>query len=325
MSTSATDEPLVDIITPVYNGGPYIAECIESVLRQTYSNWTYTIADNASTDDTVAIASKYAAADPRIRIRTHDAHLNQMDNWNRSLTYLERDAAYFKMIHADDWMYPECLTEMVSVAEQNRSVGIVSAFRLEESFPSLGGIPVGQTVTPGRDVCRDSLWHKVSVFGSPSNILVRADLVRRYTPFYDPTYFHADYESCLRLLLESDLGFVFKVLTFTRRHNESHTSRYRLFNTYPSEDLWIFKQYGPKLFSPSEFERMMRLRVAIHYRFLGRSLFQRKGKEFWSYQTAALAKAGLSLSYLKVFEAAVFWLLNVPDVVRHLRRPGLRT
>ncbi len=319
MSHTPNERPLVDIITPVYNGGPYIAECIESVLRQTYDNWTFTISDNRSTDDTVSIASRYAEKDPRIRVRTHAEHLGQMDNWNRALSYLEPEAAYFKMLHADDWMYPSCLDEMVAVAMGHPSVGIVSAYRLEELYPSLGGIPSGKTVTPGAQICRQSLLHEVAVFGSPSNILLRADLVRKHRPFYDSSFIHADYESCLRLLEESDLGFVFKVLTFTRRHNESYTSRNRRYNTYPSEDLWIFQQYGRRHFSRDEFERMMRLRIAVHYRFLGKSVFQRKGRDFWKYQRDSLAKIGLRISYGRVAAAALFWLLDVPEVVRHFR------
>jgi glycosyltransferase involved in cell wall biosynthesis len=318
--TASKHEPLVGIVTPVYNGGPYIAECIESVLRQTYANWTFTISDNASTDDTVRIASEYAAKDGRIRVVTHDKFLTQMPNWNRSLEYFDRGAAYFKMLHADDWLYPDCLAEMVAVAEQHPSVGIVSAYRLEELTPSLGGIPFGQTVTPGRDVCRGVFSHTIFVFGSPSNILIRGDLVRKYSPFYDPSFFHADYEACLRLLQESDLGFVFKILTFTRRHNESHTSKYRVFNTYPSEDILIFKQYGSKCFGKEEFERAMKHRVRSHYRFLGKALLERRGKEFWKFQREMLAKAGFELSYPVVAYSAALALLNVKDTLRQVFR-----
>ena len=48
----------VSVVTPVYNGAEFLAECIESVLAQTYTNWNYTIVNNCSTDETLAIAQK---------------------------------------------------------------------------------------------------------------------------------------------------------------------------------------------------------------------------------------------------------------------------
>ncbi|MFZ1974630.1 MAG: glycosyltransferase family 2 protein, partial [Candidatus Acidiferrales bacterium] len=68
MPTQERPSPLVSIVTPAYNEENYLAECVESVLAQTYTNWDYTIVNNCSTDATLAIAQKYAAGDPRIRV-----------------------------------------------------------------------------------------------------------------------------------------------------------------------------------------------------------------------------------------------------------------
>jgi hypothetical protein len=249
--------------------------------------------------------------------------LPQAENWNRALEYFEPGAAYMKMVHADDWIYPECLSEMVAVAERNPSVGIVSAFRLEETIPGLGGIPSGQVVTPGRDACRRSFQYQVVAFGSPTNILVRGDLVRRLKPFYNPIYVHSDFEVCLRLLQLSDLGFVFKLLTFTRRHNESYTSQYSKLDTPAAEDLVLFREYGPQFFSETEFDRMMEWRIRNHYRFLSKAVLQRRSKEFWKYQKSAMTKAGTPLSHLRLSYSVLLALLNIADAIRNIRRSRL--
>ena len=57
---SPSQQPLVSVITPVYNGEEFLPECIESVLAQTYQNWDYTIVNNRSTDRTLEIAKSYA-------------------------------------------------------------------------------------------------------------------------------------------------------------------------------------------------------------------------------------------------------------------------
>ena len=61
-------QPLVSVVTPVYNEEKNLAECIESVLAQTYPNWEYVIVNNCSTDRSLQIAESYAAQDKRIRV-----------------------------------------------------------------------------------------------------------------------------------------------------------------------------------------------------------------------------------------------------------------
>lgn len=58
--------PLVSIIMPAYNAEAYIAEAIDSVLAQTYTNWELLLVNDGSTDGTVAIIETYS--DPRIRV-----------------------------------------------------------------------------------------------------------------------------------------------------------------------------------------------------------------------------------------------------------------
>lgn len=60
-------EDLISIITPTYNCGKFIAETIESVLKQSYHNWEMIIVDDCSTDDTKDIVNKYAKKDERIK------------------------------------------------------------------------------------------------------------------------------------------------------------------------------------------------------------------------------------------------------------------
>ena len=126
-------EPLVSVVTPVYNGAAYLAECIESVLRQTHGRFEHVISDNRSTDDSLAIARRYAAEDPRIRVVAHDEHLSHhLASWNRSMRLISDEAAYVKVVHADDWLFDACIERMVALAESHPSVGLVSAYRLDE-------------------------------------------------------------------------------------------------------------------------------------------------------------------------------------------------
>jgi hypothetical protein len=162
--------------------------------------------------------------DPRIKVHSNPKLLDAIDNFNHSLTQSSPESKYCKIVHADDWLFPECIQKMVAVSEKYPSIGMVSAYRLEENFVSLDGLPYPNPFVSGRQICRTKLMGGPGtpyLFGSPSSLLIRSDLIRKRKKFYSETHPHTDKDVCFDILKESDFGFVHQVLTFTRRHNES--------------------------------------------------------------------------------------------------------
>jgi glycosyltransferase involved in cell wall biosynthesis len=317
---TAFPQPLVSIVTPVYNGAAYLAECIESVLAQTYSNWEYVIINNRSTDGTLALAEQYASREPRLRVITHPEFLPQFANWNAALRRMSPASAYCKVLHADDWLFPECVEKMVAIAEAHPSVGIVSAYRLEETQVSNTGLLPGAAVTPGREIGRRTLLGEFFLFGSPSSLLLRSRLVRAHDPFYNESILHADTDACYRLLQECDFGFVPQLLTFTRRHNESLTSLTRRLNTNTLSEIRCLLRYGPVFLSVTEFEARARAVRAGYDRYLARSLFELREAEFWNYQRRELAALGWPVSGWRLLRAALPELLDFREFTRLLRQ-----
>jgi glycosyltransferase involved in cell wall biosynthesis len=258
------EQPLVSVVTPVYNTEAYVAECIESVLAQTYENWEYVIADNRSTDGTLEIARRYAEQDERIRVQTYEEHLSIIPNWNRAVREIAPTSKYCKVVHADDWLYEECLMRMVAVAEKHPAVGIVGAYRLDENRVNLDGLPYWLEAVSGRDVCRYSLLGGRYLFGSPTALLIRSEFVREREKFYNESNLHADTEVCYELLKDVDFGFVHQVLTFTRRHNEAMTSFANRTKTHIPSRLLVLLKYGPAYLERDEFERELR-KLTIKY------------------------------------------------------------
>src|ERR1051326_6867020 len=113
----STSEPVVSVVTPVYNCGPYIAECIESVLNQTHRNFEYLIVNNCSTDNTLEIIERYAKTDNRIRVRNNTEFLGVIGNHNNAFNQMSPDSKYCKVVSGDDWIFRDCLTQMVELAE----------------------------------------------------------------------------------------------------------------------------------------------------------------------------------------------------------------
>ena len=154
----ATEQPLASVVTPVYDGEAYLEQCIESVLSQTYQNWEYVIGDNASSDRTLEIARSYAQSDSRIRVHHWETFADVVANFNRTLTLIARDSVFCKFVLADDWLYPDCLRQMIDVARRHPSVAMIGGYRLNDTFVDLDGvIPVSTSVVSGREIARSTL------------------------------------------------------------------------------------------------------------------------------------------------------------------------
>ena len=108
----AVSQPLVSVVTPFHNTASFLAECIESVLAQSYQNWEFTIVNNCSADDTLGVCLKYAAIDRRIRVVNNPSFLKIIENHNRTLSYVSAEAKYCKVLFADDWLFPTCIEEL---------------------------------------------------------------------------------------------------------------------------------------------------------------------------------------------------------------------
>jgi glycosyltransferase involved in cell wall biosynthesis len=292
-STPPGPQPLVSVITPVYNGAPYIAQCIESVLAQTYPRFEYIVMDNCSTDGTAEIVRRYAAQDDRIALHTPGEFLDADPNANRAARQISTDSAYVKFVHADDWLFRECLERMVGLAVRHPSAGVVSAYRLEETRVTLDGLPPELELVPGRDAARSALLGRPwgYLFGSPTATLLRADLVRsRETLYPEDNPLQSDWEVCYQLLAESDFGFVHQVLTFTRRHNEALSTQFWRAGAELPGQIRLLQKYGPGYLSRSEYERRLAVLLYEYAWFLTRNAAQLRKREFRRLQADELRR-----------------------------------
>ena len=300
----ATSQPLVSIVTPVYNGAEYLPECIESVLAQTYQNWDYTIVNNCSTDESMDIARRYAARDSRIRIHDNREFLSVIPNHNGALRQISPASKYCKMLFADDWIFPECIERMVSVAEQYPSVGIVGAYVLQGTEVICTGLPYATKMEKGREICRQHFLNRLHVFGSANAVLYRADSVRSMDPFYNEANIHADTEVCFTLLRSSDFGFVHQVLTFTRVRSESLSTISADLHTYFAGMLQLLLGHGADYLSQGELQGLIQRHMSEYYKFLGKSMLL-GDSDILSYHKRKLVEAGVSFSWPRVVKGAL--------------------
>lgn len=303
---STLSQPLVSIVTPVYNGAEYIAECIESILAQTYQNWNYVIVDNSSTDETAAIAHSYAARDARIQVSTNQQFVRAVPNFNNALRQISPNSKYTKIVFADDWIFPECLDRMVTVAEQHPSVGIVGVYSMQDKDVMWTGLPYPSTCVSGRDVCRLLLLDHVYVFGTATSVLYRSDLVRLHDPFYNEGNLHSDTESCFVLLKNCDFGFVHQVLAYKRERPESLGALSDDIRTLIAGHLHNLVAHGRDFLTPEEYSFCYRRIVAEYYNFLAVSLLRgRRDSKFWDFHKRKLTDEGVGFSRVRLAASVV--------------------
>jgi len=316
-SLSIEEQPLVSVITPVYNGEDYLEECIESVLVQTYQNWDYTIVNNCSTDRTLEVARSYAAKDSRIRVHDNSEFLPIMRNHNHAIRQISPQSKYCKVVLADDWLFPECLMKMVSLAEENPSLGLIGAYGLfgDGLHVLWRGIPFPLSVVSGREACRIRLLKGMYAFGAPTATLIRSDFIRKQHDFYDEKNLHADSTACFRILQEADFGFVHQLLTFTRSQNESHATFTENMNSLHLSFLTELIQFGPQCLNASEYEARLKDRLNTYYEVLAEGLLQMRGKKYFEFHKNWLKYLGIPLNparLLRGFCGAIFNGLTHP-------------
>lgn len=301
---SAVKPPLVSILTPFYNTVDYLAECIDSVLAQTYEHFEYILLNNASTDGSAELAARYAAKDPRIRLFSNERLLPQLENFNFALTLISVDSAYCKFCLGDDWIYPRCVEELVACAEAAPTVSIVNSYSTMGRELFSVGLDVSETVIDGAEICRRYFFDGLSVFGSTTTVLYRADLVRSRVPFFEHGRQNSDAELCFEVLATSDFGFVHQVLSYIRTQAESITGRRFDLNLGPFYYLVFVKRHAGKVVTPAEWRVLRRLARSHYYEQIGRrvlrSLVRRSPPNFWSTHREGLATIGQTLSIPRV-------------------------
>jgi len=312
-----SQQPLVSIVTPVYNGGKYLAECIESVLTQTYQNWDYTIVNNCSTDKTLEIAEKYAKLDTRIRIHNNEKFVDITANHNIAFRLISPNSKYCKVVESDDWLFPDCISRMVEFAEAHKTVGFVVSYAVDQEKATNIGLPIEKEVIAGREVCRAQLLWGPYILGSPTTTLYRSDLIKGEKNFYKKSTPHHDMAACYEYLYDCDFGFIHQILAFERLHDEQISSTILRLFTWAPTNIYFLMEYGPKYLTEEEYQKQFKVYMDFYYKFLALAIFQNRGKEFWDYHKNQLKSLGYPLSKAKLVKVL---FSKIVDALKHLKQ-----
>ena len=270
MPPKNSTEGFVSIGVPVYNGEEFLHDALSSIMNQTYTNWECNIVNNCSTDRSKEIAEEFVKKDKRFKLHQYEEYYPLVPNWNRLVNHISSDAAYFKVVQADDLIYPEYLEEMLKIMTQHPTVGMVSSYRIDGKKIMCDGLDIMEgNFYEGKDLLLKHLREEVDISGSITTLLFRTKYLKQvpdYPNIFNEKDLHCDTLLAFHFMNLSDVGFVFKVLSYTRWHENAYTSRFNVrFNTfYNSREnrLFTFRHIHPSL--KKEY-RIHRKRYAYYY------------------------------------------------------------
>ena len=308
--------PLVSVVTPFYNTASYLAQCIESVLKQSYSEFEYILMDNCSTDGSSEIAETYARRDSRIRLIRCSEFLSQLQNYNRALKEISDASQYCKIVQADDYIFPDCLQLMVQLFQRSSSIGLVSSYCQFGDTIEGSPYPFSTETVAGIECGKWYLRTGYNIFGSQTTVMYKSSLVRKQRPFYNDEFdSHADLEKCMEILKHWDFGFVRQVLSFSRRDNESISSALLAFYPSPLVQYITVQRYASVFLDATEAASLKRTRRRMYYRALAKAAVQFRGPAFWQYQKRGLKllSEALDRPYLALqISVVLMWIASHP-------------
>ena len=115
--------PRVSVVVPCYNYGTFLPSAVASALDQQGVDVDVLIVDDASTDDSAAVAHRLAAADDRVDVLVHETNRGHIATYNDGLSKVSGD--YVVLLSADDMLVPDSLTRAAALLDAHPRIGLV--------------------------------------------------------------------------------------------------------------------------------------------------------------------------------------------------------
>lgn len=249
--TSGTNRfPMVSVIMPAYNVEQYVQRAIESVQRQTMTDFELLVVDDGSTDRTGDIIRGLTRHDQRI-VDFHPQNGGAPAARNLALDHAH--GKYVMFMDADDWAEPHMLEDMVALAERNHLEMTVSGFYIDTYYGNEGKHTSEVKNCPSRvyttqQEFRAAAWKlfDANQLYPPWNKIFLRERIERIGLRFRPTFMD-DFPFVLDFIRDVERVGVTEqpYYHFIRQRSESETSRWRpnLYEKREEEHTWMLDLY----------------------------------------------------------------------------------
>jgi glycosyltransferase involved in cell wall biosynthesis len=216
MKKQNNKQPLVTVVMPVYNAGRFVAEAVESILNQTYSNIEFIVVDDASTDTSLSILKKYAKKDKRMTLLANKKNLGVSLTVKKAIS--KAKGIYLARMDADDISYPERLAKQIAYLESHPQTIAVGT---QCTVIDKQGKVVGEKRFP---IHHDDIYKYISVLipvQQPSLMIARSQLPKRFTYYVDGMNTAEEVELIFKLFKYGKIENLPDTLLHYRLHGEN--------------------------------------------------------------------------------------------------------
>ncbi|TWU20715.1 putative glycosyltransferase EpsE [Novipirellula galeiformis] len=206
------DQPEVSVVIPVYNASAYLAEAVESVLRQTFTDWELVAVDDGSSDNSLEILRGFESQDSRIKVLplTHRGIAG-----TRNAGIHAAQGEYLAALDNDDIMCPRRLEVQVDFMRKHPDFVAVGAAGL---LVDADGDPIAERSFPSSSEEVESELLKGRNPLMQSGMMFRREAMLRVGAYQDDRNFAEDYDLFLRLTEIGRIGNLNEVLMRQRQH-----------------------------------------------------------------------------------------------------------
>lgn len=235
----------MSVIVPVYNGGQYLRECLDSLVRQTYRELELIVADDASTDDTPAIIASYG---DRVRSLRQTSNLGIYANVNAGIELAR--GVFVAVYHADDVYDPQIVEREVEFLTTHPETGAVFCLDVlvDSENREYGRLQLPKDIR-GREslgydeVLNGLLRHKNRFLMCPG-AMVRAQVYREVGRYRQDQFRNtADLDMWLRIAQRYRIGILEEHLFRYRHFHGNSSQRYHYLRTTPENYFLIMDLY----------------------------------------------------------------------------------
>ena len=193
-------KPTITVLLSMYNAENYVGIAIESILKQTFSDFELIAVDDCSTDKSWDIVQQYMKLDSRVIAKRNEVNLGGCKTLNVGLKLAK--GKYIARLDNDDWSYPNRLEKQFDFLEAHPDVGIVGG--VMEIMNQHGEVTGKRKYNISDQEIRNKIF-RYSPFSHPL-VMIRKSILDKVGP-YDPAYAPADdYELYFRIGNESQFA-----------------------------------------------------------------------------------------------------------------------